>query len=416
MFETLFTSPAALSRHRNGPLAEERAAYLSQLASTGLAHGTLLYHAAYCLRVARMLRHWPPEHCFTREEVEGWAAEWAIERTASGRASGPRYPQRYFRRVATGFLDSLGRLLPAPARTLVEHSGKLDEFIRAQRELQWRSEATCRTGRWQIERFLDDLHRRGVPLSAVSADDIDSYFRRMGQRWSKRSLAITVTSLRKWFEYGGQRGWMRAGLAGAVLRPRLYRHEGLPLGPTWEAVGRMLASTAGDDPRSIRDRAILLLLTVYGVRSGEARRLCLDDLDWAADRIRFERSKGGGQDAAPLHPQVGEAIARYLLQARPRTAHRTVFLGLQAPYAPLSASGLYHVVERYLPASAARCKGRGPQGLRHACARHLVEAGYSFKEVGDHLGHRSPESTRTYAKVALRSLRLVALEDLGGLA
>ena len=209
---------------------------------------------------------------------------------------------------------------------------------------------------------------------------------------------------------------MRAGLAGAGLRPRLYRHERLPLGPTWETVGRMIASTAGDDPRSIRDRAILLLLTVYGVRSGEARRLRLDDMDWAADRIRFERSKGGGQDVAPLHPQVGEAIARYLLQARPKTARRTVFLGLQAPYVPLSASGLYKVVQTYLPASAARCKGRGPQGLRHACARHLVEAGHSFKEVGDHLGHRSPESTRTYAKVALRSLRLVALEDLEGLA
>ena len=345
-----------------------------------------------------------------------WAAEWAIERTSSGKASGPRHPQWYFRRVATGFLDSLGRLLPAPACTPGEHSDKLDEFLRAQRELQWRSEATCRIGRWQIERFLDDLHRRGVALSAVSADDIDSYFQRMGQRWSKRSLAITVTALRKWFEYGGQRGWMRAGLAGAVLRPRLYRHEGLPLGPTWETVGRMLSSTAGDDPRSIRDRAILLLLTVYGVRSGEARRLRLDDIDWAADQIRFERSKCGGLDVAPLHAQVGEAIARYLSQARPETARRTLFLNLQAPYAPLSASGLYKVVERYLPATAAPCKGRGPQGLRHACARHLVEAGHSFKEVGDHLGHRSPESTRTYAKVALSSLRLVALEDLGGLA
>ena len=416
MFETLFSSPAALSRHRDGPLAEERAAYLSQLASAGRVNGTLVGHAAYCLRVARMLQRWPPERCFTREEVAGWAAEWATKRTASGKASGPRYPQWYFRRVATGFLDSLGRLLPAPVRTPGEHSGKLDEFISAQGELRWRSEATCRMGRWQIERFLDDLHRRGVALSAVSADDVDSYFQRMGQRWSKRSLAITVTALRKWFEYGGQRGWMRAGLAGAVLRPRLYRHEGLPLGPTWDTVGRMLSSTAGEDPRSIRDRAILLLLTVYGVRSGEARRLRLDDIDWAADQIRFERSKGGGQDVAPLQAQVGEAIARYLAQARPRTARRTVFLNLQPPYAPLSASGLYKVVERYLPASAASCKGRGPQGLRHACARHLVEAGHSFKEVGDHLGHRNPESTRTYAKVDLRSLRLVALEDLGGLA
>ena len=81
----------------------------------------------------------------------------------------------------------------------------------------------------------------------------------------------------------------------------------------------MLCSAAGDDPRSIRDRAILLLLTVYGVRSGEARRLRLDDTNWAADRIRCERSKGGRQDVAPLHPQVGEAIARYLSQGRPGT-------------------------------------------------------------------------------------------------
>jgi site-specific recombinase XerD len=53
--------------------------------------------------------------------------------------------------------------------------------------------------------------------------------------------------------------------------------------------------------------------------------------------------------------------------------------------------------------------------LRHACARHLIDAGLSFKEVGDHLGHRSPDSTGIYAKVNLAALRLVALEDLGGL-
>ncbi len=54
--------------------------------------------------------------------------------------------------------------------------------------------------------------------------------------------------------------------------------------------------------------------------------------------------------------------------------------------------------------------------LRHACARRLVDAGLSLKEIGDHLGHRSPDATRMYAKVDLASLRLVAMEDLGGLA
>jgi len=36
--------------------------------------------------------------------------------------------------------------------------------------------------------------------------------------------------------------------------------------------------------------------------------------------------------------------------------------------------------------------------------------------IGDHLGHRSAEATRIYTKVDLNALRLVAMEDLGGLA
>jgi len=39
MFETLFTYPGALRRHRDGPLAAERAAYLRDLAAQGVARG-----------------------------------------------------------------------------------------------------------------------------------------------------------------------------------------------------------------------------------------------------------------------------------------------------------------------------------------------------------------------------------------
>ena len=84
---------------------------------------------------------------------------------------------------------------------------------------------------------------------------------------------------------------------------------------------------------------------------------------------------------------------------------------MRAPSRPLSASALYDVVASHLPTTDRPRKGRGPHGLRHACARHLIEAGLSFKEVGDHLGHRSPDSTRIYAKVHLAALRLVAFED-----
>jgi integrase len=59
---------------------------------------------------------------------------------------------------------------------------------------------------------------------------------------------------------------------------------------------------------------------------------------------------------------------------------------------------------------------RGPHCLRHGCAGHLVAAGISLKEIGDHLGHRGAYATRVYAKADLAGLREVADFDLRGLA
>ena len=43
---------------------------------------------------------------------------------------------------------------------------------------------------------------------------------------------------------------------------------------------RLLGSTEGDRPKDIRDRAIIMLLAVYGMRASEVRGLKVEDLDW----------------------------------------------------------------------------------------------------------------------------------------
>ncbi|BBO86182.1 hypothetical protein DSCO28_67480 [Desulfosarcina ovata subsp. sediminis] len=415
MFETLFKYPNVLRRHKEGPLAAERAAYLSEQAAQGMAQGTILRRSSYCLCVAIELQRWPPNRCYNEDEVEALAAAWAEKRFNCGRASSPRWPKEHFRFVATDFLKSLGRLCLTSTPEKSHYEAEIDQFIASQQASRWQSKATCRSARWQITRFLDYLDHRGVVLVDITPIDVDAFFEHMSQRWGRSSLRTSAKILRSWFGYCESRGWVRFGLSEAILLPRIYRHEGLPLGPTWDAVGRMLIKTNGDDSASIRDHAIILLLSVYGLRSGEVRRLHLGDIDWPNDRIRFVRSKSKRKDVTPLEPRVGNAIARYLRYSRPKTESRVVFLTLRAPYRPLSTGGLYGVVARHLSKIGLPKKGRGPHGLRHTCARHLLESGRSFKEVGDHLGHRSPDATRFYAKVDLVSLRKVALNDLGGL-
>jgi site-specific recombinase XerD len=415
MFETLFTYPAVVGRHRDGPLATERAGYLDGLAGQGMARGTLLLRASYCLCVARELERWPLDHRLAASDIDDLATAWAAKRAAQGRARSTRWPKERFRFAATDFLRTIGRLDAPPSAGPGRYDRQIEDFIAAQRKGRWLSEATCRAGRWHVGRFLRYLEQQDILLSDIEAAHTDRFFQYMAPRWSRTSIHTSGKILRSWFAHCEARGWVRPMLAAAVLLPRIYRQEGLPLGPTWNEVGRMLAETDGQEPGQIRDQAILRLLSVYGLRSGEVRRLRLEDLDWPRERIQVVRSKTSREEKLPLEPSVGNAIARYLLHSRPKSPSRVVFLTLRAPHRPLSAGGLYDVVRRHLPESESPRKGRGPHGLRHACARHLVESGRSFKEVGDHLGHRSPDATRVYAKVDLVSLRRVALDDLGGL-
>jgi len=93
-----------------------------------------------------------------------------------------------------------------------------------------------------------------------------------------------------------------------------------------EEVGKLLEDTASsNDPVDIRDHAILSLLIHYGLRRGEVERLRLDDLDWVAKTIRVTRLKPRLAQCYPMSAPIGDAILRYLRQARPRCSHRALF-------------------------------------------------------------------------------------------
>ena len=415
MFEKIFSFPAVVRRHREGPLAPERLEYLNYLHDRGVALGTVLRQARYCLCVAHEIQRWPRAHCFEPAELKAIAASWAARRVAQERAAAPRWPREQFYSVARCFLNRLGRLAHDPDPPPDPLDALIDDFLKVECEGRVLALATRNKHHWYIRHFLIYLNQQGHSLEGLTVDHIDAYFKHQGQTWSRVSLNTAAHILRAWLRHCESRGRTQLGLADSILIPRIYRHEGLPIGPTWEQVKSIIPDSQGNQPLQLRDRAILLLLAVYGLRSGEVRRLRLDDIDWNRDRFTVVRSKSGRQDVLPLEPHTGNAIALYLRQGRPKCDSRCVFVTLSAPCRPLSMGALYGLVSRRLLPVVGTGKSRGPHAFRHACARRLVDAGLSLKEIGDHLGHCSSDSTRIYAKVDLNSLRLVAMEDLGGL-
>ena len=241
-------------------------------------------------------------------------------------------------------------------------------------------------------------------------EDIDRAVaeKRAKDGWSRHSLRTYAGTLRAFLRYAEDQGWCARGLAAAVRPPRVYAGEGLPTGPAWDDVRRLLATTEGDEPAAVRNRAILLLLTQYGLRAGEVCRLRLDDIDWEAESLRVRRPKPGRVGRYPLARSAEDAILRYLREGRPRRHNREVFLTLVAPVRPLSPGAISVVVRSGLRRLGIDSQRRGSHALRHAFGQHLLDEGFSMKEIGDCLGHRSPDSTAVYAKADLAWLRQVA--------
>jgi site-specific recombinase XerD len=377
---------------------------------------TLAVRAAYLLKIIKYLRLDKGKNkLISLDEVNAAAMRWANRRPRPALTTNKQFARRRFVRFAKAWLLFIDRLqIPACApHACVEH---LDAFTEYQKE-KGLSPVTIESRGRVVQMFLDQLCCGTTKLNQLTPQHVDDVIKQKACEGTLKrvSLRTYIAYLRAFFRYAESRRWCYQGMADAIMAPPVYAEETIPAGPTWEDVQRLLATTESDRPADIRDRALLLLLIVYGFRSGEVRKLRLDDLDWERELIHLRRSKQGRTHCYPLSRIVGDAILRYLKEVRPRTRRREVFLALNAPLRPLEGGTLGQVVGSRLRPLGISLAHYGPHVLRHACATHLLAEGFKMNEISNYLGHLAPQSTHVYAKVNLRALRTVANFSLEGL-
>lgn len=406
MFQTLYSAPATCRRHSDGPFADERDRYLRHCADFGATRGTLCQKGNELLWFTHHLGSQAPDGV-DLEKLQEIASE--RQSICKGRTAGQRLIN-----IARPWLRFLG-WWHEPVIEIRFHN-QLDQFVAWMRDERGLSPLTVERWRAYAGTFLQWCDQTDRQLPTLRPDDIDTYFvsARPG-RWSRVSVSHIASALRVFLRFTATRGGCDPHLAETIRGPRIYQQESLPYAPEWSDVRRLLADTVTGKPRDIRDRAILMLLAIYGLRRGEVASLRLDQVDWCGRALRIFRLKRRQAQVYPLVPSVAEALARYIDTVRPRSTRPEIFLRMHAPWRPIVPSSIYSIVSRRFATLGIQAAHRGPHALRHACAARLVADGLTLKEIGDHLGHRSSSSTRIYAKVDIKSLREVGDFDLGDL-
>lgn len=262
-----------------------------------------------------------------------------------------------------------------------------------------------------VMRFLAFLRRRDRHLQRLVLSDIDAFVVHLGPRYARSVVADVCSSLRSFTRFLRATGRLEVDLAPSIVSPVMRKlerpHRLLP----WDDVKRILRGIDRDTCCGRRDYALLLMMSLYGLGAGEIIRLELDDVDWRAGTIRVLRPKTGVEFVLPLLPAVARALVGYLRHGRPKHASsRNLFVTMRAPHKQLACSvTIRHILHTHARGAGVSAPFLGTHVLRHTHACRHMELGTRPKIVSDILGHRDPESTSAYIRIATERLRHIAL-------
>ena len=239
-------------------------------------------------------------------------------------------------------------------------------------------------------------------------DFLKGEFARLSSRETQRTWLMILRSVLRYLSEAGQipKGW-----EGALPKVANHTQAHLPKNLSKEQVGALHAACCGEKPRHFRNRALLLLFLRLGLRVQEVAGLAPSDIDWKNGYLKVRCTKTYNDRILPLPQDVGRALVAHLRKCRAHSER--IFEPLRPPF---TAERSYtHVLNsiRYV-FGLAGINDRGTHSLRHTAATEMVNAGASFKDVADVLGHKSVTTTFIYAKLDMKSLMRVALPWPGG--
>ena len=265
-----------------------------------------------------------------------------------------------------------------------------------------------------LRRYVAFLDARGVrAIGGVTEADVSAYAADLGTavdddgrpRYAPASKARAVVSVRALHRFALDEGFAAADPTEELQAGRVP--QGIPKALTEAQVTALLGAVTGDDPRALRDRAVLETLYAGGLRIAELVGLDRADIDLDGGLVRAF-GKGRKERIVPIGRPARAEITEYLRRGRPELETRRRPVGdpvfLNSRGGRLSRQAGWKIVH-----DAGVRAGLGdtlsPHVLRHSCATHMLDHGADIRVVQELLGHASLSTTQIYTFVSPERLR-----------
>ena len=283
----------------------------------------------------------------------------------------------------------------------------IDEFITHVALERGQAKNTQDTYRRMLTEFAGYLQGHNVQRwGEVTLQHITEYLHYQRKReMALNSILLELAAIRVLFRFLYANRYVPSNVAGLIDRPK--RFKSLPKSLSMGDVDKLLQPPAGDDPRAVRDQAILEVMYASGLRASELAGLTLENINFESGFLRVI-GKGNKERIVPIGRQALERLKFYLDRMRPKLvrSHTPSAIFLSNRGRPLSRVTLWKLVSGCAK-RAGIVKHVSPHMLRHSFATHLLENGADLRVIQEMLGHADISTTQVYTHVDSQRLKSV---------
>lgn len=165
-----------------------------------------------------------------------------------------------------------------------------------------------------------------------------------------------------------------------------------------------------------RDYAMMLLAIQTGLRVIDISNLTFQSIDWRGSELHVVQHKTGKAICIPMEPEVGNALADYILNGRPECSCSFVFLSKEPPYRKLHNRSASCIARRYMQKCGIDCEKiprRGFHSFRRSFGARLLQSEIPLEMISEMLGHSNIDSSKPYVAVDEARLRSCAISLAG---
>ena len=281
------------------------------------------------------------------------------------------------------------------------HIDRYLSFLSAERGL---SPHTLEGYRRDLEDLALYLDRVGRDLGSVDVEVLMGYLMNLAARGlSPATIRRRLSAIRGFYAFLVEMELLDSDPTEGLDNPRTWKH--LPQVLSLDEVERLLQAPPGDNPRGLRDRAMLEVLYATGVRVSELVSLRLVDLDMERGVLKV-LGKGKKERVVPLGEEAIGWLRRYLEVRGELDKKGSAYLFLSNRGGPMTRQRFWQIIKEYAR-RVGITKGISPHTLRHSFATHILERGADLRSVQELLGHADLSTTQIYTHVARAHLEKI---------